>query len=142
MRERWKELRGSSLSAPLLSPTPKEGVEMFDSTMLEVIYDFDLGAWDVGAIRLKWRQLTQMANRQIIVDMEHYKHELQQIAVSKPDKAKLERLLSVQEMKHYRSGVALGALDGWLINAVRNFPSASQNVADDRTMQPFRTCSS
>ena len=62
-------------------------------------------------MRFKARQLTQMANYEILIDMEHYKHERQQIEVSKPDKAKPER--------RYR--VALEASDGWLIIAVHNF---------------------
>ena len=55
--------------------------------------DEDFGAWGVGVMRLKGRQLTQMAKKEIMVDVEHYKHELQHIEVSKSDKAKLERLL-------------------------------------------------
>ena len=80
--------------------------EVFDRTNNpEVKREFDRGAWDVGAMRFKGRQLTQMANCEIMVDMEHYKHELQQIEVSKTDKAKLERLLSAEEMTRYRGGL-------------------------------------
>ena len=38
-------------------------------------------------MRFKERQ-TQMANCEIMTDTEHCKHELQQIDISKPDKAK------------------------------------------------------
>ena len=72
---------------------------MFDCTFLEVKREFDFGAWDVGAIRLKARRLTHMANCDITIDTEHHKHELQQIEVSKSDKAKPERSLSAKEIK-------------------------------------------
>ena len=39
-----------------------------------------------------------------MLDVGHCKHELQQIDVSKSDKAKLERLLSAKEMTRYRCG--------------------------------------
>ena len=68
--------------------------------------EFDFGAWDVGAMRFKGRELTQMANYEIMIDMEHCKHDLQQIEVSKSDNAKLERLLSAKEMTCYRGGFA------------------------------------
>ena len=91
-------------------------------------------------MRFKERQLLQMANCEIMIDMEHYKHELQQIEVSGSDKAKLERLLSAKGSGAFTS-VALEALDGWLIIAAHNFVSTSQRGADDRTVHPFRTCS-
>ena len=70
-----------------------EGDEVFDLTILEVKREFDFGAWDVGAMRFRERELTQMANLEIMIDMKHYKHELQQIEVSKSDKLKTERRL-------------------------------------------------
>ena len=45
--------------------------------------------------------------------MEHYKPELQQIEVSKSDKAKPEKLLSAKEMTGYRGG--FGSI-GWLVD--------------------------
>ena len=41
-------------------------------------------------MRFKEIQLTQMANYEILIDMEQYKHELQQIEVSQSDKATSE----------------------------------------------------
>ena len=113
---------------------------MIDRTFFEVIREFEFGAWDVGAMRFKVRQLTQMANYEIMIEMQHYKHELQQIEVSKSDKAVPER--SQSATKWHVTSVALEALDGWLIVAVHNFPSTCQRGADDRTMQPLRICPS
>ena len=48
--------------------------EVLDRKILEVKGEFDFGAWDVGAMRFKERQLKQMANYEIMIDMEHYKH--------------------------------------------------------------------
>ena len=56
----------------------------------EVKREFDFGAWDVGPMRFKGIQLTQMANNEILIDMEQYKHELQQNEVSQSDKATSE----------------------------------------------------
>ena len=47
-----------------------------------------LVTWDVGAMSFKDIQLTQKANCEIMIDMEHYMHEQQQIEVSESDKAK------------------------------------------------------
>ena len=55
------------------------GDEVFDRTVLEVKREFDFGAWDVGAMRFKDRQLTEMANDEITVDMEHFQLVLSQI---------------------------------------------------------------
>ena len=104
----------------------------------EVQREFDSGAWDVGAMGFKERQLTHMANNDI--GMEHYKHELHQIEVAKSDKLKPERLLSTKKKCHVIV-VVLEAFDGWLIIAVHTCPSTSQRGAVHRTMQPFRTCS-
>ena len=83
----------------------------FESTIWEVERGFDFAAGDVGVMMFKERQFTQTANCEIMIDMEHCKHELQQIEVSKSDKAKPERLLSAREMTRYRGG--LGNI-GWL----------------------------
>ena len=64
-------------------------------------------------MRFKERQLLQMANCEIKIDMEHYKHELQQIEVSESDKAQPERLLSAKGVARYRGG--LGSI-GWLVD--------------------------
>ena len=70
------------------------GNETFDRIMATVRKEFDFGAWDVGNIRFKGRQISQMPNGEIVCDMEQYKHELEQIDVSKADKTKLERVLN------------------------------------------------
>ena len=57
--------------------------------------------------------MTQMANYETVVDMEHYKHELSQIEVSKVDKLRPEKLLSPREMTRDRGG--LGSV-GWLVD--------------------------
>ena len=46
-------------------------------------------------------------------DMEQYKHELEQIEVSKADKTKLERILNSKEHTQFRGGV--GSL-GWFVD--------------------------
>ena len=89
------------------------GHEVFDRTILGVKREFDFGAWDGGAMRVKERQLTQMANYEIMMHMEHCMHGLLQIEVSKSDKAKSERSLSAKEMTRYRGG--LGSI-GWLVD--------------------------
>ena len=48
--------------------------EVFDTT-LEVKRDSHFGAWCVGTMRFKERQVTQMTNYEIMVDVEHCKHE-------------------------------------------------------------------
>ena len=76
--------------------------------LIELCFDgtraFDVGAWDVGAMVFKGRQLTQMANYEIKIDMEV----LQARAAtdrSLEDKAKLERLLSAKEMIPFPDGL-------------------------------------
>ena len=70
------------------------GNETFDRIMTAVRKEFDFGAWDVGNVRCKGHQISQMPNGEIVFDMKQYKHELEQIEVSKADKTKLERLLN------------------------------------------------
>ena len=65
---------------------------MFERTVFEFKREFDIDAWDVGAVRCKRRQLTQMANYEIMI-------------VSKSDKAKPEWLRSAKEMTRYRGGL-------------------------------------
>ena len=89
------------------------GNETIDRIMTAVRKEFDFGAWDVGNFRFKGRQISQMPNGEIVFDMEQYKHELEQIEVSKADKTKPERLLSSQEHAQFRGGV--GSL-GWFVD--------------------------
>ena len=53
------------------------GNETFDRVMTTVRKEFDFGAWDVGNFRFKGRQISQMPNGEIVLDMEQYKHELE-----------------------------------------------------------------
>ena len=55
----------------------------FDRIMTKVRKEFDFGAWDVGNFRFKGRQISKMLYGGIVCDMEQYKHELEQIDVSK-----------------------------------------------------------
>ena len=70
------------------------GNETFDRIMTAVRKEFDFGAWDVGNFRFNGRQISQMPNGEIVFDMEQYKHELEQIDVSKADRTKPECLLN------------------------------------------------
>ena len=89
------------------------GNETFDRIMTAVRKEFDFGAWDVGNFRFKGRQISQMPNGEIVLDMEQYKHELEQVEVSKADRTKLERLLNSKEHTQFRGGV--GSL-GWFVD--------------------------
>ena len=57
------------------------GDEVLDRAILDIKREFVSGAGDVRPTRLKYRQWTQMANYEIMVDMEHYKHELSPISL-------------------------------------------------------------
>ena len=92
--------------------------------------DFDLGAWDVGNFRFKGRQISQMPNGEIVFDMEQYKHELEQIEVSKADKTKPERILNSKEHTQFRGGV--GSL-GWFVDHC--CPQLSFQLAELRRKQ-------
>ena len=87
--------------------------EIFDRIMTTVRKEFDFGAWDVGNFRFKGRQISQMPNGEIVCDMEQYKHELEQIDVSKADKTKPEQVLNSKEHTQFRGGV--GSL-GWFVD--------------------------
>ena len=87
------------------------GNEIFDRIMATVRKEFDFGAWDVGNFLFKGRQISQMPNGEIVFDMEQYKHELEQIEVSK--KTKPERVLNSKEHAQFRGGV--GSL-GWFVD--------------------------
>ena len=89
------------------------GNETFDRIMTTVRKEFGFGAWDVGNFRIKGRQISQMPNGEIVCDMEQYKHELEQIDVSKADKTKPERVPNSKEHTQLRGGV--GSL-GWFVD--------------------------
>ena len=89
------------------------GNEIIDRIMTAVRKEFDFGAWDVGNFPFMGRQISQMPNGEIVFDMEQYKHEPEQIEVSKADKTKPERLLNSKEHTLFRGGV--GSL-GWFVD--------------------------
>ena len=89
------------------------GNETFDRIMTAVRKEFDFGAWDVGNFRFKGRQISQMPNGEIVLDVEQYKHELEQVDVSQADKTKPERVLNSKEHTQFRGGV--GSL-GWFVD--------------------------
>ena len=86
------------------------GNETCNRIMTAVRKEFDFGAWDVGNFRFKGRQILQMPNGEMVFDMEQYKHELEQIDVSKADKTKPERLLNSKERTQVRGGVGRSGL--------------------------------
>ena len=102
--------------------------------MTTVRKEFDFGAWDVGNFRFKGRQISQMPNGEIVCDMEQYKHELEQIEVSKADKTKPERLLNSKEHTQFRGGV--GSL-GWSVDHC--CPQLSFQLAELRRKQASPT---
>ena len=73
------------------------GDETFDRIRTTVRKDFDNESWDIGSFRFKGRQVSQMPNGEDAFDMEQYKHELEQIEVSKAEKTNLERILNSKE---------------------------------------------
>ena len=89
------------------------GDETFDRIMTAVRKEFDFGAWDVGNFLFKGRQISLMPNGEIVFDMEQYKHELEQIEVSKADKTKPGRILNSNEHTQFRG--AVGSL-GWFVD--------------------------
>ena len=88
------------------------GDETFDRIMTAVRKEFDFGTWDIGNFRCKGRKISQMPNGEIVFDMEQYKHDLEQMEVSKADKTKLERILNSKEHNQFRGGV--GSLSWFL----------------------------
>ena len=102
--------------------------------MTAVRKEFDFAAWDVGNFRFKGRQISQMSNGEIVFDMEQYKHELEQIEVSKADRTKPERLLNSKEHTQFRGGV--GSL-GWFVD--RCCPQLSFQLAELRRKQASPT---
>ena len=68
-----------------------------------------------------------MSNHELMIGMEHHKHELQQIEVSKPDTLNSERSLTTSETTRYRGG--FGTI-GWLDDHC--CPQHSFDVSDRR----------
>ena len=112
----------------------KHGVPRQQDLMTTVRKDIDFGAWDFGNFRFKGRQISQMPNGEIVCDMEQYKHELEQIDVSKADKTKPERVLNSKEHTQFRGGV--GSL-GWFVDHF--CPQLSFQLADLRRKQASPT---
>ena len=74
------------------------------------------------------------ANGEIVFDMEQYKHELEQIDVSKADKTKPERILNSKEHTQFRRGV--GSLR-WFVDHC--CPQLSSQLAELRRKQSSST---
>ena len=110
------------------------GDETSDRIMITVRTEFDFGAWDVGSFRFKGRQISQMPNGEFVFDMEQYKHELEQIEVSKAEKTKPERILNSKEHTQFRGSV--GSL-GWLVDHC--CPQLSFQLAELRGKQSSPT---
>ena len=89
------------------------GNETFKRVMTAVRKEFDFGTWEIGNFRFKGRQISQMPEGEIVFDMEQFKHELEQIEVSKADKTKPERNLNTKEHTQFSGGI--GGL-GWLVD--------------------------
>ena len=102
------------------------------STAVRKVFEF--GAWDVGNFRFKGRQISQMPNGEIVFDMEQYKHELEQIEVSKADKTKADNILNSKEHTQFRGSV--GSL-GWFVDHCR--PQLSFQLAELRRKQSSPT---
>ena len=71
-------------------------------------------------------------------DMEQYKHELEQIDVSKADKTKPERILNSKE--HTHSEEVLGVWAGLWITAVHSDHFSWQNCVEDNPHRQFKIC--
>ena len=110
------------------------GDETFDGIMTAVRKEFDFGAWDVGNFRFKGRQILQMPNGELVFDTEQYKHELEQIEVSKAGKTKIERIQNSKEHTQFRGCV--GSL-GWFVDHC--CPQLSFQLAELRRKQSSPT---
>ena len=110
------------------------GNETFEPVMTAVRKEFAFGSWDIGNFRFKGCQICQMTNGEIVFDMEQFKHELEQIEVSKVDKTKRERSLNSKKHTQFRGGV--GSL-GWLVD--HSCPQLSFELADLRRKQSSPT---
>ena len=116
------------------------GNEIVDRIMTTVRKEFDFGAWDVGNFRFKGRQISQMPNGEIVCDMEQYKHELEQIDVSKADKTKLERVLNSKEHTQFRGGRWNAVWAGLWIIAVHSYHFSWQTCVGNRRHRQFKIC--
>ena len=110
------------------------GNETFNRVMSAVRKEFDFGSWEIGKFRFKGRQISQMPNGDVAFDMQQFKHELEQIEVSKADRTKLERNLKTKEHTQFRGGV--GIL-GWLVDYC--CPQLSFQLAELRRKQSSPT---
>ena len=81
------------------------GNETFNRVMTAFRKEFEFGSWEIGNFRFKGRQFSQMQNGEIVFHIEQFRHELEQIEVSKADKTKLERNLNTKEHTQSRGGV-------------------------------------
>ena len=111
------------------------GNETFDRIMTAMRIEFDFGAWDVGNFRFKGRQISQMPNGERVFDMEQYKHELEQIEMSKADRTKPERLLNSKDHTQFRggvgrSGLVCGAMLSTVIISAGRTASKTSGVTD------------
>ena len=110
------------------------GNETFKRVMTAVRKELDFGTWDTGNFWFKGRQISQMPNGDIVFDTEQFKHELEQIEVSKADKTLPERNLNTIEHTQFRGGV--GSL-GWLVDHC--CPQLSFQLAELRRKQSSPT---
>ena len=87
------------------------GNETFKRVMTAKRIEFDFGTWDIGSLLFKGRQISQVPNREIVCDMEHYKHVFEQIYVSKTDKTfpELKRAYPIPR-RRWESGLVCGSL--------------------------------
>ena len=106
--------------------------------MTTVRKEFDFGTWDVGNFSFKGRQISQMLNGELVLDMEQCKHELEQIEVSKADKTKPERLLNSRSILN--SEEVLGVWAGLWIIAVHSYHFSWQNCVENKRHRQFKIC--
>ena len=111
--------------------------ETFNRVMTAVRKELDFGPWDIGSFRFNGRQISQMSNGDIVFDMEQFKHELEQIEVSKADKTKLERSLNTEgaypiPRRCWESRLACGSLLSTVtISACGTAPKQSSPTVQD-----------
>ena len=115
------------------------GDEFFDRIMTAVRKEFDFGAWDVGNFRFKGRPISQMPNGEIVLDMEQYKHELEQTEVSKDDKTKPVRIMNSKgaypiPRRCWESGLVCGSL------LVHSYHFNLQNCVENNHHRQFKIC--
>ena len=102
--------------------------------VLGVHVDDVIGGGDDRIMTAVRNQISQMPNREIVFDMEQYKHELEPIEVSKADKTKPERILNSKERTQFRGVV--GSL-GWFVDHC--CPQLSFQMAELRRKQSSPT---